>query len=315
MSSGPSLPPLRALDRVLESLAAVRNGRALFALLGSFASAGLVLAMAESSLARGAGFVGTVEAGLALTLAFYGGNAAGLLVMDEARGLPPREVGTAVRDALTTAHRLLVVLLAAGLVGLAIFGVLLALLWACRLPVVGPALFGAVVPFGVVVVGAVLLSTTAVVAPLAAPSTWGGLGVRDSLRFLARQVRQRLLFAAMLSAAVSLVTAIVGALVTFAVMAGGRVVAALAVLVVHVDVPPQQLMAGLFGYGLRSLGAAGAPVAQNAYGAAALVGGGVVFALALVLPGVVYLRGLCGAFLSLQEADAQHGEPEPRAWT
>jgi hypothetical protein len=65
-------------------------------------------------------------------------------------------------------------------------------------------------------------------------------------------------------------------------------------------------MAGLFGHGLRSLGAAGAPAAQNAYGAAALIGGGVVFALALVLPGVVYLRGMCSAFLALEEADALH---------
>jgi hypothetical protein len=103
---------------------------------------------------------------------------------------------------------------------------------------------------------------------------------------------------------VSALTAAVGAMVTFAVLTGGRVIAALAVLVVGVDLPAQQLMAGLFGYGLRSLGAAGAPVAQSPYGAAALVGGGVVFALALVLPGVVYLRGTCTVFLLLSEEDA-----------
>jgi hypothetical protein len=99
----------------------------------------------------------------------------------------------------------------------------------------------------------------------------------------------------------------VGALVTFAVLAGGRLVAALAVLIVQVELPPQQLMAGLFGYGLRTLGAAGAPAAQDAYGQAALVGGGVVFALALVLPGVVYLRGMCSAFLALEHADSLPG--------
>ncbi|MEO6031103.1 MAG: hypothetical protein ABIP61_04220, partial [Burkholderiaceae bacterium] len=60
------------------------------------------------------------------------------------------------------------------------------------------------------------------------------------------------------------------------------------------------LMAGLFGYGLRSLGAAGAPQASG-HAAAALIGGGVVFALALLLPGLVYLRGTCAVYLATCE--------------
>src|SRR5439155_26602519 len=104
-----------------------------------------------------------------------------------------------------------------------------------------------------------------------------------------------------------LLTAAVAALVSFVVISGGRALAALAVWVVGVDVPPQQLMAGLFGYGLRSLGAAGAPVTSSAHGAAALVGGGVVFALALVLPGLVYLRGTCAVYLALSEEPGPAG--------
>jgi len=64
----------------------------------------------------------------------------------------------------------------------------------------------------------------------------------------------------------------------------------------------QQLMAGLFGYGLRSLGAAGAPTGSTGHAAAALVGGGVVFALALVLPGLVYLRGACSVYLAMRSS-------------
>ena len=78
-------------------------------------------------------------------------------------------------------------------------------------------------------------------------------------------------------------------------------VAELAVAVVGVDVPAQQLMGGLFGHGLRSLGAAGAPAAANGHAAAALVGGGVVFALALLLPGLVYLRGSCAVYLAMTD--------------
>jgi hypothetical protein len=296
--------PLHALNRVLQSIEAVRNGGALYLLLASFALGGLLLAMAQSSLAREAHVWAMVWGGLALTVAFYGSNAAGLVLMDEARGEASRPVAQAVRDALGSAHRLVLVLLVAGLCGLALVGALMLLLWLCRLPVVGTWLFVLVVPFGVLALGGLVLAVVSVVAPLAAPATWGGLGVRATLVFLRQQVRQRLLFAALLNVAVGAMAAAVAGLASFIVLSGGRAIAALSVLVTGVDVPPQQLLAGFFGYGLRTLGPAGAPVAQNAYGAAALIGGGLVFALALVLPAVVYLRGSCSVFLALQEADA-----------
>jgi hypothetical protein len=305
MSSRRPLDALHALNLVLGSVEAVRNLRALYLLLATFASAGLLVAMAESALAGGAGRLGAVEAGLALFVAFYGGNAAGILVMDDARGTDVREIGDALRASLLTAHRLLLALaiLLAGyaLLAAALFG----LLWLCRVQVsgalVGPLLFGLAVPVGVVGVGVALLSLVAVVVPLAAPGVWAGAGVVAIVRQLGRWIRHRLLTVALLVAAVSLLTAGVAGLVTFVVMAGGRVVSQLGVTVVGVDVPAQQLMAGLFGYGLRSLGAAGAPTGSTGHAAAALVGGGVVFAIALVLPGLVYLRGVCAVYLALRD--------------
>jgi hypothetical protein len=80
-------------------------------------------------------------------------------------------------------------------------------------------------------------------------------------------------------------------------VAGGRVVSELAVRVVGIDVPAAELMAGLFGRGVRSMAGA----APGPHAAAALVGGGVVFALALVLPGLVYLRGTCSVYLAMVE--------------
>jgi hypothetical protein len=301
----PSRSPLDALSLVLGSIDALRNLRALYMLLLSFALAGLLTAMAEASLAGGSGAWGPLQAGAALFVAFYGGNAAGILVMDEARGGPIRAIGDALRASLATAHRLLLTL-AIVLAAYALAGALLwALLWLCRSsvsgPLVGPLLFGVLVPLGVVGVGVALLALLAVVVPLAAPVVWAGAPVLANVRLLAALVRQRLLRVALLMAAVGLLTAGVAALVTFVVMSGGRVIAQLGVSVVGVDVPAQQLMAGLFGYGLRSLGAAGAPSGPNAHAAAALVGGGVVFALALVLPGLVYLRGTCSVYLALRD--------------
>ena len=298
-----AMTPMDALNQVLGSLDALRNLRAMALLLGTFAAAGLLLAMAESALARGAGWWGPMEAGAALTLAFYGGNAAGLLAMDDARGLPVRDPFDALRDALACAHRLILSLLVLSVGYAVLAGAAAGLLWLSRLsvagPAVGPLLFGLAVPRSVIVIGLSLLSLLAVVAPLAAPAVWSGAGTLEVVGTLLGLIRRRLLVVVLLTSAVSLLAAAVGLVVSFVVMAGGRVVAELGVAVVGVDVPVQQLMAGLFGYGLRSLGAAGAPVAQSAHGAAALIGGGVVFALALVLPGLVYLRGVCAVYLAL----------------
>ncbi|CAN5881241.1 hypothetical protein BH11PSE8_BH11PSE8_22780 [soil metagenome] len=297
--------PLSALSLVLRSVDAVRNTRALFMLLVTFAAAGLLLAMAETSLAKDNAWWGPLQAGAALFVAFYGGNAAGILVMDDARGRLVREIGDALRVSLFTAHRLLLVL-AMLLFGYALAaGALLGLLWLCRTSVsgtvLGPLLFGLIEPIGVILVGLAMLSLVAVVVPLAAPGVWSGAGVLALVASLAGLVRRKLLTVALLMAAVSALTAGMGALVTFVVMAGGRVMAQAGVTVVGVDVPAQQLMGGLFGYGLRTLGAAGAPLGTTAHASAALVGGGVVFALALVLPGLVYLRGTCAVYLAMTE--------------
>ena len=287
-------------------------------LLGTFAGAGLLLSMAEASLAREAAAWGKVQAGGAFFVAFYGSNAAGLLVMDESRGRVVRDISDALRASLLTAHRLLCVLLIVAVIYVFFGALLLGLMWLSRSavsgPVLGPVLFGLAVPVGVVAIAAALLAGGAVIVPLAAPAVWFGQGVWATLKQLAQLVRERLLAAALLIAAVSVLTAAVGALITSLVMAGGRVVAELGVSVVGVDVPAKQLMAGLFGYGLRTLGATGVvgavPAGSNAHVAAALVGGGVVFALALVLPGLVYLRGTTAVYLALTATGSDQTQTE-----
>jgi len=296
---------LHALGAILASVDALRNLRALYVLLATFAASGLLMSMARSALARESGWLAAGEIAAGGFVAFYGANAAGILLMDQARGEPVREVGDALRAAAATAHRVLVILLGiAGAVAL-LGGTLVALLWLSRTQVsgavLGPALFGLVVPVGAVVTGVVLLALVAVVVPLAAPGVWAGRAALPLLRQLVNWARYRLLTVALLMGAVSLLSGGVGALTTFVLAAGGRVVAQLAVVVVGVEVPVQQLMAGLFGYGVRSLGTVGTPVDAAGHVAAALIGGGVVFPLAMVLPGLVYLRGACTVYLALED--------------
>jgi hypothetical protein len=334
----PTQRPLDALNRVLGSVEAIRNGRALYALLTAFAAAGLLLAMAESALAREQVVWGAVWGGMALTALFYGTHTAGILLMHDARavrgfgsfggsravaGAPsnpaagavttappaPLALAQAWRLALATGHRLLGIWLLLALVIAALLVGVAVLLWTTKLPVIGPLLLALVLPLSVVAVGAALLAGVGVVAPLAAPAVWSGLPLRPTLALLMRHVRERLMFVALLVAAASGMAALVGAIVSFAVVGGGRVVSALAVVAAGVELPAQVLMAGLFGHGLRSLGAAGAPIGALPHVQAALTGGGVVFVLALVLPALVYLRGLCAVFTAVEPAPARDSDP------
>ena len=291
---------LPALNSVLQSIESVRNARAVYLLLLAFAASGLLLTMAQGAMSREAGLPAALWAASAFFVVFYGSNAAGLVLMDEALGRPLRYPADALRDALRTAHRLLAVVLCV-LAGVLLMAAgVLGLLWAARLPVVGPALLGLTVPLAVPGIGLVTLAMVTLVGPLAAPAVWAGMGVRDVLGLLWRQVRRRFAHAVLLSAAVSLLTAAVAGLVSFVVLAGGRALLGLAVLLAGVELAPDPFMAALFGQGFRL--APGAP-ALSAQTSAALTGAGVVFALGLVVPGVVYLRGLCELYLALRRLD------------
>ena len=291
---------LQALSSVLQSIESVRNARAMYLLLLAFASGGLLMTMAQQALAREAGPAAALWLAGTFFVLFYASNAAGLVLMDEACGRPLRLPAEALRDALRCGHRLLAVVLCVLLVAAVLVTVVAALLATARLPVLGPSMLGVVVPVAVPALGLAGLTLLALVGPVAAPAVWAGLGVRAVLALLLRQVRHRFTHALMLSAAVSLLTATVAGLVSVVVLAGGRALLALAVGVFDIDLAPQPFLAALFGQGLRM--APGAP-ALSAATQSALTGAGLVFALGLVVPGVVYLRGLCELFLALRRSD------------
>ncbi len=302
----PLKPPLAgrfdwwvAVVRVLASIEAVRDGRAMYVLLSSFAGAGLAAAMAQASLSRGQWAWAVPPGAAALFIAFYGTNATGLIMMDRAMGRPAREVFDAVQDALGVGHRVLIALLVAALAAAALSGIVLGLFWLCSLPKAGPWLYAVVVPTTVVVLGLAMVTALAVVGPLTGPMVWAGASSRQSVGLLVRFTRAHLLHAAVLMVGLSAVTGLVGAGVGFIVIVAGRLMAELSVWLLGVDVPPEVLMAGLFGHGLHSIDPRVVPKDAVAHTMAALVGGGVVFAIALVMPTLVYLRGVCEIYLTL----------------
>lgn len=295
----PNLLP--ALSRVLASVDALRNLRALYALLAGFCFAGLLLAMARSALVRDQPLLGALWMGLALAVAFFGVNATGLMLMDQARGMPVRDPQDALADALRSAHRVLLAVLAClGLAALAT-AALAGLLWATHWPVVGAPLLAVVLPLGVLVLGGIVFALVVLVGPLAGPAVWAGRHSAGVLAFLRGRLRHGLPETALLMAAVYLLTALATAAVSFVVVSGSRLVAGLAILGAGVELPAAQLLAGVMGLGPRGFGATGVPLQGGSLGLAALIGGGVVFAIALVLPTLVWLRGCCAVYLALTE--------------
>lgn len=294
----------QALVRVLSSVEAVRDGRAMYVLLTAFCGAGLASASAMASFAREQMPWAIGQGAAALFIVFYGANAAGLLLMDRAMGRVPRDVADAIFDALGIGHRVLLALVTMLVFGLCLAGGLLGLYWLSGLPGIGPWLFVLVVPATVLIIGLAVLAGGVVVAPLTGPTVWAGASSWQAVRAIGRLIRDRLLQAAVLVGGLSLATGIVGAVTSAMVLLGGRVMAEASVFVLGVDIPPEALMAGLLGRTVQITNAAAVPAKALSYISAATVGGGVVFALALVLPTLVYLRGVCEVYLALRAADA-----------
>lgn len=296
-----TIPLLPALARVLSSIDAVRNLRALYGLLAGFCMAGLLLASAQSALLRSDELMSALWMGLALAVAFFSVNATGLMLMDQARGLPVRDPQDALVDALRCGHRVLLALLACLLLAGFAVAVLVGLLRATHLPAVGAPLLAVVLPIGVLVLGGISFVLVMLVGPLAGPAVWAGGPDAGVLRFLRERLRRDLPETALLMAAVYLLVALATAAVSFVIVSGSQLLAGLAILGGGVELPARQLLAGVMGLGPRALGASGVPLQGGNLGLAALIGGGVVFALALVLPTLVWLRGCCAVYLALTE--------------
>ncbi len=293
------LPPtepsfLQALGQVLESVDALRNAGALWLLLASLTTAGLLLTLAQGALLAQGLSSAALFGGMGFFVVFYGSNGAGMMLMDQARGLPVRDAGQAFRDALHQSHLLFGLVLLMLLALALCLGLAAASIWLAKLPGVGPAWLGLMVVLLVPGLGGVVLALVALAAPLAAPAVWYGLGFRATLVLLRQHARAHFAQTVLLTAAVGLLGAVMAAGVSFVVLIGGRVLAWLAVLVAGIDLAPEPFMAALLGLGTRVATA-------NPHQAAAHSGAGIVFAVALVLPGLVYLRGLCAVFLALQQ--------------
>lgn len=282
---------VRSSASVLDSLDAMRNWRAALLMLATFVAAGLVLALG-AALGALAGILTLLFSLLALAVVFYGANAVGMMMMDEANGQPSRPVLDAVTGAMLTAHRLVLVgLIVLGIYLLALLAFALVLLL-CKIPGIGPLLYTVVFPAGVLMFGVAWFAVPTVIVPLSAPAVWNGAGVMACVSQVLAVARKRLLLVFLLMVAVGLIAAVVGLLIGSVLGAGVLVTGGLSASVLGGRAGGVEGMFGGMMGGSPGMGAMG-----GGYATAAMVGGGVLFAAAFTLPALVYLRGACTVYL------------------
>lgn len=287
---------------LLDSIDAVRNWRAVVLLLATLVLAALVGALG-GSLAQVSQIFPLLFSLLAIAVAFYGANAAGMMMMDEANGHPSRPMAAAIMSSLATSHRLVLVLLIIGVIYLLGVLALAALLFVCKTPGIGPLLYAVVFPVGVVVSGIAIFAVPTVIIPLSAPAIWTGASTMSGVSQLMAVARKRLLLVLILMLAVGLVAGAVGGLIGVILFSGTSFTGLLSAGILGSDIGglsdmTSGLMGGLIGGGGMGGGFGGGPGGgAEGYGTAAIVGGGIVYAAAFTLPGLVYLRGASSVYL------------------
>jgi len=275
-----------AMAGLLEAVAGLRNARALVALMGC-----LFVGVLISGLASRIGVAGALLGALAFLLAAATGvNAAGLLQLDSARGLPLRGLADALVDGLKCIPKVIGLGLVLVAVEFALFVALALVFVICKLPLIGPLLYLVAFPLAVVAAGITFFGLFLCFV-IALPALWEGRTVMRAIAQAGAVARARPVETLLLLALLALLCAAIGAFIG-AILAAGLV-------------PAVALSAALLGEGGLSGFESMLTIAQGyggaAYMVAALLGGGLLWALAVALIGQVYLRGLGIIYLRVTE--------------
>ena len=290
----PSGISANALSSLFGAINGLRNRRALIAMMACLVG-GVLVAGLLSQLGAFMTFLGVL---IWLVAAGTGVNAAGLLHMDDARGISPRSTVDALVQGLLCIPKLIALAILLFLVELAVFLVIAIVLFVCKIPFLGPVLFTVAFPVSVVVAGITVLGLFLCML-LSLPAIWQGATIMRSLSQTLAIARSRIVEAILLIAVVWLLAFVV-ALIVFGVLFSGLMpTLGLSASILGLG----DLMGGMGGMGMGGMGMGG--MRGGGGGAGHLVAGtlglGVLWAIAASLVAQVYLLGLCLVYLRVTE--------------
>lgn len=279
---------------LLKALEAIINCRAFLTVLGTLLL-GILMSVAFGLLALqiGGGLIlGMIGLLIVIVIFMVGFSAAGFIVNDQMRDRTQRSIGDAIMAALVTLPRLIAVVIIIKLLALLVGLVIVALLFLCKIPFVGPTLYVVVFPLAVLMISACWYAGFFVVA-LSAPAIWEGNGVMRTLGILWAIICKRLLVVVIHSLLLVLLVGVVAGLVMGGLMLGMMVTAGLSAIL---DVGASGGMMG--GFSARAMSAA---YGGSGYLIAGAIGGGVIMACAAVIPALVAIAGNCIIFANVSE--------------
>ncbi len=286
---------------LLSAVDAVRNWRAAVLLLGSLLTAGLLVSLAGVVSLQIHPALGAVFALLAVAVFFYGANASGIMLMDEAHGNSSRPVLAAVLTALSIGHRFIFVMLLVSLVYIVGLLAMALLLLLCKIPGLGALLFAFVFPVCVVMSGIAIFAGYGVIGPLAGPAVWSGSTTMQALSRLAAIARQRIVVVVLSMLVLLLICDFVGSLIMGVMFTGTLITGGMSAGIIGVS---GMDLSSVMGMGMGNM---------SGHVAAGAFGWGVVLAVAFTLPLLVYLRGCCQLYLAnIQGVDAEGIEQQLR---
>ena len=291
IASEASRAPLSAdaFTRLFQAVRGLRNGRAVIAMLAcTFVGvivASLLLAM-SGALGAFAGLLALIAWTVAIGTGF---NAAGLLQMDDARGLSPRSVIDALAQGLLCIPKLIVLGLAFIAVEIAVFLVIALLLVICKIPYLGAVLFVVVFPVSVVAAGTTIAALF-LCAALSLPAIWQGAGITRALAQTAAILRSRLVETVLLLVFVGFLCVAVATIV-FGVLSLG----------LFPTLGLSMAIVGFGGFGPEAMMTMSSAYGGGAHAMAGVIGGALLWAVAASLLAQVYLLGLSMVYLRVTD--------------
>lgn len=298
-SAHPGSPSQGAvLDGLLAATNAFRNGRA-FALMGLTLLAAILVGGCASYLGMAAR--APVLAGLGMLLAvligFYGMNAVGIALMQEAQG-QQGSMADALLLSLFTGHRLICVALIEMLIVLAVAVAVALVLVVCKIPYLGPILLTFVFPVAAVVLGVVVFSLFYIMFPLAGPAVWSGCTTMQAIARLNVIARTRLISVVLQQVILFFILALTAGVIFTVLGIGLGITSGMTAGIVGVG-GGDRLMALFMGYG-SSFGGYGMGYGSGHLIASA-IGGSLLVGAGFVVPALIATKGMCMIYLKAAE--------------
>ncbi|XVJ69400.1 MAG: hypothetical protein HEQ39_06910 [Rhizobacter sp.] len=221
---------------------------------------------------------------LSVLVLIWGGNAVGIMTMDELALRQSRPWGVLWRQALRASQQMVMVLLTLVLFSLLGLLALALLLLVCSLPWLGPWLYAVVLPIATLMAALVLFVFPVFVLALSAPGIWSGLDASISLAQVWSVTRRRLPTAATWLFVLAIITAVSSLLLVSVLMLGLWIVNAMSASLLGAPGawPTELYLVD------RAVGAT-----VSSYASAASTGFVAITAVVCTFTGLIVTRGIC----------------------